>query len=71
MAAAEAADEQYLCPNTQPPRRPAPAYGVREREVPKPLGMLEQRDGYIHDRGRPLHARVQILRSHDGETDGA
>jgi len=33
-------------------------------EVPnaQPLGMLEQGDGDIHDRGRPMHARVRLLR---------
>src|SRR3954470_19352700 len=71
MAAAEAADEQHICPNAKPPRRPAPAHRLREREVPEPLGVLEQRDGDIHDWRRSLHARVQILRGHDSETDGA
>jgi len=30
--------------------------------------MLEQRHGDVHDRGRPLHARVRLLRGFDGQT---
>src|SRR5436190_7366056 len=71
MAAAEAADQQHVRPNAQPPRRPAAAFGLREREVPKSLGVLEQRDGDVHDCGRSLYARMWVLRGDHGKTAGA
>src|SRR6266850_5556967 len=46
----------------------AVAHGLRKRAMPESLGMLEPRHRYFHDRGRPLHARMRILCSNDGET---
>ena len=47
--------------------RSAFAHGLRKRAVPEPLGMLEPGHGDHDDRGRSLHARLRILRSHDGQ----
>ena len=44
------------------------AHGVRKRQMPEPLGMLEQRHGNFHDRRGPLHARLRLLRRDDGQT---
>ena len=30
--------------------------------MPESLGMLEQGHGHVHDRRRPLHARLRLLR---------
>jgi len=38
--------------------------------MPEPLGMLEQRHGHVHDRGRPLHAGLRVLRGQNGQTAG-
>src|SRR3954463_6023130 len=45
--------------------RSAVAYGLRERAVSKPMGMLEPGNGDNDDRGGTLHARVRFLRGHD------
>ena len=41
------------------------AYGLRERAMSESLGMLEPGHCDFHDRRRPLHARVWILRGDD------
>ncbi len=46
----------------------AVAHGLRKRAMPEPLGMLEPGHSYFHDRWRPLHARMRILCSDNGET---
>ena len=46
----------------------AVAHGLRERAMPESLGMLEPGHRYFHDRGRPLHAGMRILRGDDGKT---
>ncbi len=45
----------------------AAAHGLRGGPMPEPLGMLEPGDGDFHDRRRPLHAGLRILRGDDGE----
>ena len=45
----------------------AAAYGLRERAMPEPLGMLEPGHGNHDDRRRPLYPRVWILRSDNRE----
>jgi len=40
-------------------------------KCPNPLGMLEQRHRHFHDRRRPLHPRLRILRGHHGQAAGA
>jgi hypothetical protein len=42
--------------------RSALAHGLRKRAMPKSMGMLESGHRDFHDRWRPLHARVRILR---------
>jgi len=39
-----------------------------KRAMPESLGMLEPGHRYFHDRGRPLHAGVRILRGDDCKT---
>ena len=56
MAADQAADLGYFCPHARVAGGTQAPYCLREREVPEPLGVLEQRNGpSLHDRGRPLH----------------
>ena len=45
----------------------AVAHGLRERAMPESLGMLEPGHCYFHDRWRPLHARVRVLRRNYGK----
>ena len=39
--------------------------------MPQPLGMLEQRHRHLHDRGRPLHPRLRLLRRQHRQTAAA
>ena len=47
------------------------AHRLPERDVPEPLGVLEQRHRDLHDRRRPLHPGLRLLRSNDRQTFGA
>ena len=44
------------------------AHRLRERAMPEPVGMLESGHRHDDDCGRPLHARLRILRRDNGET---
>jgi hypothetical protein len=67
MAAPQTADLGVVCAHAQSAGRTQAAHGLREREVPEPLGMLEQGHGDIHDRGRPLHEGMRVLRGQHGQ----
>src|SRR5260221_13690437 len=60
VAAHQAAHDGHLRAHAQPAGRVETAYGLREREMPEPLGMLEQGHGDVHDWRRPLHAGVRV-----------
>ncbi len=47
-----------------------PAHRLRKRQVPQPLGVLEQGHGHLHDRRRPLHAGLRLLRGQHRQTVG-
>ena len=64
MAAHSAAHDRQLCPDARAAGRIEAAYRLPKRGVPEPLGMLEQRHRHLHDRRRPLHARLRLLRRH-------
>ncbi len=68
MAAHHAADFGYVLAHALAARRAEAAHSLRKRQMPEPLGMLEQRHGDVHDRGRPLHARLRVLRGQHDET---
>jgi hypothetical protein len=46
----------------------AVAHGLRKRAMPESLGMLEPGYRYFHDRRRPLHTGMRILRGDDSKT---
>ena len=64
MAAHQAADHRHVRAHARAAGRTEAAHGLRKRQVPEPLGMLEQRHGHLHDRRRPLHAGLRLLRGH-------
>ena len=49
LVAHAAAHIGQLCPHAQPAGRTEAAHGLPKREVPEPLGMLEQGHGDVHD----------------------
>src|SRR5689334_15931951 len=67
MAALAAAHQQQVRSDAPAAGRSAVAYGLRERALPEPLGMLEQKHGNFHDRRGPLHAELPLLCRQHGQ----